>query len=330
MADPENPQESGIDVESLAAFGGVEDSPLWNRDIAPVPANRRHFGKGSIAALWIGMSVCVPTYMLAASQIAGGMSWWQALLTITLGNVIVLIPMVLNAHAGTKYGIPFPVFARASFGVLGANIPALLRAIVACGWFGIQTWIGGAALYQLLAVLYPEIKDTPHMPAWISGDYHLEAADLYVSQPDTDHEMTATGTITSVKLEKSQLRLSVKGDKFRVALTPTTVVVQGDHSPAQLSALQIGKQVWIIGEFKGTRLNEAQFFCFLFFWLLNMIVVWAGIETIRWFENLSAPFLLIIGTGLLIWACREAHGFGPMFSQGSKFKSAGEFFAFFF
>ena len=101
------------------------------------------------------MAVCIPTYMLASGLIAGGMSWWQAIGTILLGNLIVLIPMVLNAHAGTKYGIPFPVFVRASFGVRGANIPAVLRALVACGWFGIQTWIGGQAIYSMLKIVWP-------------------------------------------------------------------------------------------------------------------------------------------------------------------------------
>ena len=101
------------------------------------------------------MAVCIPTYMLASGLIAGGMSWWQAIVTILLGNLIVLVPMVLNAHAGTKYGIPFPVFVRASFGVRGANIPAVLRALVACGWFGIQTWIGGQAIYSMLKIMWP-------------------------------------------------------------------------------------------------------------------------------------------------------------------------------
>ena len=107
------------------------------------------------------MSVCIPTYMLASSLISGGMNWWQAILTVFLGNLIVLIPMVLNAHAGTKYGISFPVFARASFGTLGANIPAILRAIVACGWFGIQTWIGGWAIYKLALVALPALANAP-------------------------------------------------------------------------------------------------------------------------------------------------------------------------
>src|ERR1041384_6941039 len=132
-----------------AALSGIESSPLYNPDLAPVPAERRTWGTYNYAALWVSMAHCIPTYMLASGLISNGMSWQQALFTILLGNVIVLIPMVLNAHAGTKYGIPFPVYCRASFGIRGANIPALLRALVACGWFGIQTWIGGAAIYAI-------------------------------------------------------------------------------------------------------------------------------------------------------------------------------------
>src|SRR5215210_5884553 len=134
---------------------GSPASSLWNADLAPTTAAQRTWSIWSIAALWISMSACIPTYQLASSLVTGGMNWWQAVLTIFLGNVIVLIPMVLNAHAGTKYGIPFPVYCRASFGTWGANIPALLRAFVACGWFGIQAWIGGAALFQLMAVALP-------------------------------------------------------------------------------------------------------------------------------------------------------------------------------
>jgi NCS1 family nucleobase:cation symporter-1 len=126
-----------------------------------VAAEKRTWGIWNYTALWISMSLCIPTYMLASSLIEGGMNWWQAVLTVFLGNVIVLIPMILNGHAGAKYGIPFPVLARASFGVLGANIPALLRAIVACGWFGIQTWIGGFALYQMLRLWIPSLDSLP-------------------------------------------------------------------------------------------------------------------------------------------------------------------------
>jgi NCS1 family nucleobase:cation symporter-1 len=132
----------------------LSDSPLWNPDLAPTPLSRRTWSTYNIAALWIGMSVVITTYTLASGLMAQGMNWWQALLTILLGNSIVLIPMVLNAHAGTKYGISFPVLCRASFGVRGANIPAILRAIVACGWFGIQTWIGGLALDALLTAAW--------------------------------------------------------------------------------------------------------------------------------------------------------------------------------
>src|SRR5246127_818455 len=143
----------------------IESSPLYNRDLAPASAERRHWGTYNYAALWISMSVNILTYMLAASLIQGGMDWKQAVITIFLGNVIVLIPMLLNSHPGAKYGIPFPVLARASFGVLGANIAAVLRALVACGWFGIQAWIGGEAISTLLATLFPSWKNFAYGPA---------------------------------------------------------------------------------------------------------------------------------------------------------------------
>ncbi len=136
----------------------IESSPLYNLDLAPTTAERRTWGTYSYAALWVSMSVNILTYMLAASLIQGGMNWKQAVATIFLGNLIVLVPMLLNSHPGTRYGIPFPVLARASFGVLGANVAAVLRALVACGWFGIQTWIGGEAISTLLATLAPGWK----------------------------------------------------------------------------------------------------------------------------------------------------------------------------
>jgi NCS1 family nucleobase:cation symporter-1 len=221
---------------------------LSNPDLAPVPPERRQWRVGSFAALWISMSACIPTYMLASSLIGGGMNWWQAILTIFLGNVIVVIPMILNAHAGTAYGIPFPVFCRASFGTLGANVPALLRALVACGWFGIQTWIGGSAIYKILGVFFPAMTSAP---PW--------------------------------------------------------------------AALGI---------------NGAQLICFLFFWAVNMLVVYKGIECIRWLLNIKAPLLIALGLLLLWWAYREAGGWGPMLSQPSAFDpgqaKAGEFWKFFF
>ncbi len=161
------------ETKPLAPPAGIEEltedvslSPYYSNDMAPTTWAQRKWGLKDIAALWISMSACVPTYMLASSLIAEGMNWWQAVLTIFLGNCIVLVPMVLNAHAGTKYGIPFPVYCRASFGVLGANIPALLRALVACGWFGIQTWIGGWAIYKILAVYFPDWEKFPPVFTW--------------------------------------------------------------------------------------------------------------------------------------------------------------------
>jgi NCS1 family nucleobase:cation symporter-1 len=213
-----------------------------------VPASGRKWGLLSFAALWVSMSACIPTYMLASSLIGGGMNWWEAILTIFLGNLIVVVPMILNAHAGTKYGIPVPVFCRASFGTAGANLPALLRAFVACGWFGIQAWIGGNAIYKILAVFWPALA---------SGS--------------TDNFLGITGV---------------------------------------------------------------QFGCFLFFWGINMWVIYRGIETIRVLLNIKAPLLIALGLLLLWWAYRAAGGFGPILSQPSAFDpgqpKAGQFWSFFF
>jgi nucleobase:cation symporter-1, NCS1 family len=142
------------------------DPALYNPDLAPISQEKRSWSTYNYASLWIAMSVCIPTYMLASGLIAGGMNWFQAVFTVLLGNLIVLIPMLLNAHAGTRYGIPFPVFIRASFGVRGANIPAVLRALVACGWFGIQAWIGGQAMYSLLQIAWPAAANIPGS-AWL-------------------------------------------------------------------------------------------------------------------------------------------------------------------
>jgi nucleobase:cation symporter-1, NCS1 family len=146
---------------ALSEIGDLSGSPLWNPDLAPTPPERRTWSTYNIAALWIGMSVVITTYTLASGLMQQGMRWWQAMATILLGNTIVLVPMVLNAHAGTRYGISFPVLCRASFGVRGANLPAVLRAIVACGWFGIQTWIGGLALDALCRAAWPGWAGVP-------------------------------------------------------------------------------------------------------------------------------------------------------------------------
>lgn len=133
----------------------IEASPLYNDDLAPVPLSRRTWTTYNYAALWVSMAHCIPTYMLASGLMAAGMNWSQALGTILLGNTIVLIPILLNSHPGTKYGIPFPVFARAAYGTFGSNVPALMRALVACGWFGIQAWIGGEALQTMFKTVIP-------------------------------------------------------------------------------------------------------------------------------------------------------------------------------
>lgn len=211
------------------------DTRLHNEDLAPTKPENRTWTTYNYIALWFSMSMEVTTYMLASSLIAGGMNWKQAIFTILLGNLIVLIPMLLNAHAGAKYGIPFPVFVRASFGPVGANIPALLRAIVACGWFGIQSWLGGQAIAAMVGVLLPQ---TTHMP-WV---------------------------------------------------------------------------LWA---------------CFLSFWLLNMVVVWRGVESIRFLQSFSAPFMLLMSLLLLFWMLNKAGGFGPMLSAPSRFTTTGSFMRFF-
>ena len=129
---------------------GVDNSQLWNPDLAPTSESQRTWTWVNISALWVGMAVCVPSYLLASGLIAQGMSGWQAMATVLLGNLIVLVPMMLIGHAGARYGVPFPVLLRASFGTIGARLPGLLRGLVACGWFGIQTWVGGFAIYQIL------------------------------------------------------------------------------------------------------------------------------------------------------------------------------------
>jgi NCS1 family nucleobase:cation symporter-1 len=259
----------------------VSGSAYYSPDMAPTTRAQRKWAMKDIAALWISMAACIPTYMLASSLIEGGMNWWQGVLTIFLGNVIVLIPMLLNAHAGTKYGIPFPVYCRAAFGIRGANVPALLRALVACGWFGIQTWIGGWAIYKILAVYFPAWEQQPFL--------------FKVGQAGA-----ALGTAPSGPLQ---------GLPF---LYP-----QAEELPL----------LPVIG------INLPQLLCFLFFWAINVFVIYRGIESIRFLLNIKAPLLIALGLALLAWAYGQAGGFGPILSQGSTFgepKKAESFWAFFF
>ncbi len=128
----------------------LSESPLYSDDLAPVPKNKRTWTKWSLAALWVGMAVCIPTYLLASYMMKEGMGWLESLIIIGVANLIITIPMVLNGHAGVKYGVPFPVLGRSSFGTKGVHLASVTRGIVACGWFGIQTWIGGMAIYEII------------------------------------------------------------------------------------------------------------------------------------------------------------------------------------
>ncbi|MEZ4445301.1 MAG: NCS1 family nucleobase:cation symporter-1 [Polyangiaceae bacterium] len=214
------------------------DPGLINDDIKPATAEERHWSVWNMASLWVGMVVCVPSYMLAGGLVQQGMSWSEAVLTVMLGNVIVLVPMVLNGHPGTKYGVPFPVLARASFGIHGAHIPSLVRAAIACGWFGIQTWVGGFAIYQLLNAL-------------------------------------------------------------------PGIALGGNDLP-------------VLG------INGWELACFLFFWAIQVVIIYKGVESIRVLETWAAPFLIVMGLALLIWAVVKAGGFGPMLSTPSQFGPGGE------
>ncbi len=233
-------------IHSSIPDADIRSSSLFSEDLAPVPLQKRTWGTWNYIALWIGMSLCIPTYMLASSLIDGGMNWWQAILTIFLGNTIVLIPMILNGHAGAKYGIPFPVFARASFGVIGANIPAMLRAIVACGWFGIQTWIGGYALYQMFRVWAPSLDNLP-------------------------------------------------------AVFPPSF------------GLQTGPAI-----------------TFFLFWLLNMYIIYLGVNSIKKLLAFKAFFLPFAAIALLVWAITAARGLGPVLALPSRFGTSAAFWNFFF
>ena len=201
----------------------VSSSSLYNEDLAPTGPEERTWTTYNIAALWIGMAIVITTYTLASGLMAAGMLWWQALLTISLGNLLVLVPMLLNAHAGTKWGVPFPVFVRASFGVRGANFAAIARALVACGWFGIQTWIGGLALSSLMGA------------------------------------------------------------------------------------------VW--GGWGGVPGNTA--ITFMVFWLIQVVIIWFGVEGVKWFEAFSAPLLIAGSLALLAWGISAGGGLGNILSTSS-------------
>ncbi len=235
MHDPE------LTKEALAELPpDIGESPLFNGDLAPVPEKRRNWTTYNFAALWISMAHCIPTYTLAGGLIADGMNWWQALLTIGLGNLIVLIPILLNAHPGTKYGIPFPVLARAAFGTIGANAPAVVRGLVACGWFGINTFIGGEAIHTFITTFAPGFAE-------LGG--RAQVAGIEVSHLAT----------------------------------------------------------------------------FLMFWVMNIAIVYKGMNAVRVFENWAAPIVLVLAALLLGWVVSRAGGTGPLLAKPSQFKNLSEF-----
>jgi NCS1 family nucleobase:cation symporter-1 len=139
----------------LVVGADIAQSPRFNEDIAPTQAAQRTWTQWNVASLWVGMAICVPTYTLGGVLTAYfGLSVTEALWTIFFANIVVLIPLTLNAYPGTRYGIPCPVVLRASFGIIGSNVPALVRAVVACGWFGVQTLFGGIAIHLMLSALF--------------------------------------------------------------------------------------------------------------------------------------------------------------------------------
>jgi len=204
----------------------VSDSPLYSEDLAPVPKEKRTWSMFNLAAIWVGMAVCIPTYILASYMIKSGLSWYSALMIIALANLIITVPMVLNGHAGVKYGIPFPVLGRAAFGYKGIHLASILRAIVACGWFGVQTWIGGLAFYAI----------------WNA--------------------------------------------------------VMGVEGSAELD----------LGKFIG----------FALFWVVNVVFIWKGTESIKWLEDFSAPILVLIGLLLIGWGYHQGGGFNVVLDQSKQ------------
>jgi NCS1 family nucleobase:cation symporter-1 len=217
-----------VELADAAALAG---NRFANAELAPLPLAKRRWTTYNFFALWMGMAHNIPSYLLASGLIAIGMNWLQALITITLGNLLVLIPMLANSHAGTKYGIPFPVFARAFYGVRGANLAALLRAFIACGWFGIQTWVGAQAIFVIMGRLVGS--------GWTN-------------------------------------------------------------------ASSFGGQPWTM------------WLGFAVFWLVQVAIIWRGIEALRRFENWAAPLVTIAFTALLVWMIVKVGGLGPILSQPSK------------
>ncbi len=219
--------------EATVPHDVIREHRLFNDDLAPVPTHHRSWGTYSYSALWISMTHQIPTYMAGSSLLAMGLNWWQALLAVAIGSLLILIPILFNSHVGSKYGIPYPVAVRPAFGVHGANVAAVMRAMVAVAWFGIQTWLGGSAINQLLLTFDPR---------W-------------------------------------------------------------DHMGL----------VW--GQPLGTWI------AFSLFWLLNVAIIYKGMNTLKRFENWAGPSILAVFLVILIMLVNKAHGFGPIFSQPTHYRS---------
>jgi NCS1 family nucleobase:cation symporter-1 len=144
-----------VTLTDAAAAGAAQHADLWNDDLRPCTVAEHDWSARRFASLWAGMCLCIPTYSLASGMIALGMNWYEAVLTIFAGSAIVLIPILLVSHAGTRYGFPYPVFARLWFGTRGAHVPALARAIIGAGWFGINAWFGGLAIDAIVGHIFP-------------------------------------------------------------------------------------------------------------------------------------------------------------------------------
>lgn len=266
MADEQIERPDGrVELAEDVVLAISDDAALFNEDLAPTQIAKRTWSTYTYAALWISMAHCIPTYMLASGLISAGMNWWQALLTILVGNTIVLLPILANSHPGTKYGIPFPVFARASYGVFGANVPAIMRALVACGWFGINAWIGGQALQTFFNSM---------APGW----------------PSLLGEMSAS-------------------------CPPATPDALGQMLPPPCDAM-----TWAFGGHYPT-----EWLSFALFWCLNILIVYRGMEIVRRFENIAAPYVLVMTALLVAWAIWKAHGLGAVMRDEGKFHTLGQF-----
>jgi NCS1 family nucleobase:cation symporter-1 len=222
-------EEGGIVTLTEEGLKQVQDSPLFNEGLRPTTKEEHNWTAYNFASLWIGMAICLPTYSLAAGLISLGMNWWQAIGTIILGNLIVLVPILLNAHAGTKFGIPYPVYARLWFGSRGAHIPSMARGIVAAGWFGINCWFGGAAIDTLLSAMSGWETVPGHMGIAFLGFWALNVWIAYRG-PDAIKKMEywAAPTLVVMALALLVWAISSAGGWGPMLSAPSKLTSAGD------------------------------------------------------------------------------------------------------